>query len=73
VWSHLVALGRFPDEITERVRRGEFATITSSVPLADLDAFPVQRQRWLPALVDAVNGRYRLDGSGPGYYRYVPR
>ena len=73
VWSHLVALGRLPDEITPRVRRGEFATITSTAPLDRLDAWPIQRQRWLPALVDAVLERYRLDGSGPGYYRYVPR
>ncbi len=73
VWSHLVTLGRFPDEVTPRVRRGEFATVTSSVPLDELDAWPVQRQRWLPALVEAVLERYRLDGAGPGYYRYVPR
>lgn len=73
VWSHLVALGRLPDEITPRVRRGEFATITSTAPLDQLDAWPIQRQRWLPALVDAVLERYRLDRSGPGYYQYVPR
>lgn len=73
VWSHLVALGRFPDEVTPRVRRGEFASITSSVPLDELDAWPVQRQRWLPALADAVLARYRLESSAPGFYRYVPR
>jgi len=38
-----------------------------------LDAWPVQRQRWLPALVEAVLQRYRLDSAAPGYYRYVPR
>jgi hypothetical protein len=73
VWSHLVALGRFPDEVTPRVERGEFATITASAPLDELDVFPIQRQRWLPALVEAVLLRYRLESSGPGYYRYVPR
>jgi hypothetical protein len=73
VWSHLVALGRFPDEVTPRVRRGEFATVTSSVPLDELGAWPIQRERWLPALVEAVLERYRLESSGPGYYRYVPR
>ena len=73
VWSHLVALGRIPDEVTPRVGRGEFATITSSAPLDQLDAWPVQRERWLPALVRAVLERYRLESSGPGYYRYVPR
>jgi hypothetical protein len=73
VWSHLVGLGRFPDEVTPRVQRGEFATITASAPLDQLDAWPIQRQRWLPALVDAVLGRYRLESSGAGYYRYVPR
>jgi len=73
VWSHLIALGRIPDEVTPRVGRGEFATITSSAPLDQLDAWPVQRERWLPALVQAVLERYRLESSGPGYYRYVPR
>ena len=73
VWSHLVALGRFPDEVTPRVRRGEFATITSSAPLDQLDAWSIQRQRWLPALAEAVLARYRLDSSAPGVYRYVPR
>ena len=73
VWSHLVALGRFPDQVTPRVERGEFATITSSAPLDELGSWPIQRQRWLPALVQAVLARYRLDSAGPGYYRYVPR
>ena len=73
VWSHLVALGRFPDEVTPRLRRGEFATVTSSAPLDELGAWPIQRERWLPALVEAVLERYRLESSGPGYYRYVPR
>ena len=73
VWSHLVALGRLPDEVTPRVRRGEFATITSSAPLDQLDAWSIQRQRWLPALAEAVLARYRLDSSAPGVYRYVPR
>jgi hypothetical protein len=73
VWSHLVTLGRFPDDITPRVRQGGFATITSSAPLDQLDSWPIQRARWLPALVDAVLARYRLESSGPGYYRYVPR
>jgi len=73
VWSHLVVLGRLPDEVTPRVRRGEFATVTSSVPLDQLDAWPVQRERWLPALAAAVLERYRLESSGPGFYRYVPR
>ena len=73
VWSHLVTLGRFPDDVTPRVRQGGFATITSSAPLDQLDSWPIQRERWLPALVDAVLARYRLESSGPGNYRYVPR
>ena len=73
VWSHLVALGRLPDEVTPRVRSADFASIVSSVPLDQLDSWPVQRQRWLPALAEAVLERYRLESSGPGFYRYVPR
>ena len=73
VWSHLVALGRLPDEVTPRVRSADFASIVSSVPLDQLDSWPVQRQRWLPALAEAVLARYRLESSAPGFYRYVPR
>ena len=72
IWSHLVASGVIADAITQRVCAGDFAGVVSSVPLDELDRWPVQRERWLPALARAVVARYRLAEGLPGAYRYVP-
>ena len=72
IWSHLVAGGVIADAITQRVCAGDFAGVVSSVPLDELDRWPVQRERWLPALARAVVARYRLAEGLPGAYRYVP-
>ena len=74
LWSHLVSMGVIGDEITPRVRDGEFASVIAEVPLDRLDEAPdYERQRWTPALVRAVLGSYRLEVAASGHYRYVPR
>jgi len=73
IWSRLVELGRRVDDVTPRVERAEFATIVASVPLDQVDAYSIQRERWPPRLVAAVLRRYQLAVGVPGYYEYRPR
>lgn len=74
LWSRLVEAGAVADDVTERARNGEFATVIAEVPLDALDGAPAyERQRWSPALAAAVVGAYRLDLGLPHHYRYVPR
>jgi hypothetical protein len=73
LWSRLLAAGMIPDEITPRVREGEFATVIAEIPLDALDAAPAfERQRWPAALAAAVLQAYRLELAVRGHYRYVP-
>jgi GNAT superfamily N-acetyltransferase len=74
VWARLVALGVRADDVTPRVEARAFRAIVSDGPLDQLGSAPeFRRQRWPPALVEAVLRNYRLDASVPGAYRYVPR
>ncbi len=74
LWARLVALGVIRDEVTARVRAGEFASVVAEVRLDALESAPrFERQRWLPDLARAVLAGYRLDRALPGHVRYVPQ
>lgn len=74
VWARQVALGRRADDLTPRVAARSFTAVISDVPLDTLDRAPqFNRDRWPPALVEAVLREYTLEASVPGAYRYVPR
>lgn len=74
VWAHQVALGRREDDVTPKVESRSFAAVIADVPLDAIGRAPqFNRDRWPPALVEAVLREYTLDASARGAYRYVPR
>lgn len=76
LWSRLVAQGTIdPLPLLEDVRAARFTAIVSEVELGKLaEAAGYERARWDPALVRAVELRYRLASRAPGgLFIYRPR
>lgn len=74
VWAQLVALGVRADDVTPRVRAGDFAVVVSDVSLDQLEGAPqFQRERWPRELAAAVLQRYRLERQAGTLRIYVPR
>ncbi|HEV8534482.1 MAG TPA: hypothetical protein VGR87_02000 [Candidatus Limnocylindria bacterium] len=74
LWARLVTNGSLRDQLTARVRSGEFTSVFSEVDLSALDSAPAyERQRWIPPLVSAMLETYRLDSIHRGLYRYALR
>ena len=76
LWSRLAARGAIdPVPLLESVRAARFTAILSEVDLARLsDAPGYERARWDPALVQAVELRYRLVSRlAGGVFVYRPR
>jgi hypothetical protein len=76
LWSRLMERGNFPagDRLVSTVRDGGFDAIVTEVDLGRLSQAPLyERQRWHPALVDAVLVRYQLEGETIGLFVYRRR
>lgn len=76
LWSRLVARGAIdPQPLLDQVRSARFTAVVSEVELARLaDAPGYERARWDPALVQAVEVRYRLVArAAGGLFIYRPR
>ena len=76
LWSRLVARGTIdPSALLADVGAGRFTAILSEVELAHLATAPAyERARWHPALVRAIDERYRLTPrSSTGLFIYRPR
>ena len=75
LWSRLVANGTIdPSPVLGGVEAARFTAIVSEVELSRLgDAAAYERSRWDPALVRAVDERYRLAARVGGLFVYRPR
>ncbi len=76
LWSRLVARGTIdPAPVLDEVRSARFTAIVSEVELGRLDeAAAYERARWDPALVQAIDLRYRLASRlTGGLFLYRPR
>jgi len=70
LWSRLQD-ERGDTRLLDAVRGGTFDAVVSETDLAQLEAAPLwERQRWHPALVEAVLSRYRLTDRVVGLYVY---
>lgn len=76
LWSRLTERGSFPagDRLLSVVGEGGFDAIVSEVDLARLAQAPLyERQRWYPALANAVLDRYQLERETGGLFVYRRR
>ena len=76
LWSRLVANGTVdPSPVLGAVQAARFTAIVSEVELSRLsEAAAYERSRWDPALVRAIDERYRLAARMPGgLFVYRPR
>ena len=76
LWSRLVTQGTIdPSALLTAVEAARFTAIVSEVDLAQLGSAPeYERSRWAPALVRAVDERYRLSSrASGGLFIYRPR
>ncbi|HEV2250755.1 MAG TPA: hypothetical protein VGT60_09630 [Candidatus Limnocylindria bacterium] len=76
LWSRLASRGVIdPGPLLAEIGSARFTAIVSEVELAQLGTAPAyERARWEPALVRAIDARYRLVSHGPGgLFFYRPR
>lgn len=76
LWSRLMERGNFPqgDRLLSTVRAGGFDAVVSEFDLARLSEAPLyERQRWHPALVNAVLDAYQLEQVTSGLFVYRRR
>jgi hypothetical protein len=76
LWSRLMEREIFPDggRLVAAVRNGGFDAVVSETDLARIEQAPMyERQRWHPALVNAVLDRYQLERETTGLFVYRRR